>query len=134
MNFTDRWQWLPTLVIVFVLGGMGVAKLVGTAGEVALFSQLGQEPVGRLFAGVVEVIACILVLSRLKWLGALLTLGVMAGAVVAHVTHIGFTSALTIALVAVTASAALLLYRARSALPIIGHRFRPDAASPPSPS
>ncbi|MDP0496750.1 MAG: DoxX family protein [Verrucomicrobiota bacterium JB024] len=63
----------------------------GAAPEsVALFEAIGLEPVGRIGTGVVELIAAFLLLwPRRAWLGALLSLGVMAGAIVTHVFLIG---------------------------------------------
>lgn len=63
----------------------------GAAPEsVALFQSIGLEPLGRIGTGVVELIAAVLLLwPRRAWLGALLCLAVMAGAIVTHVFLIG---------------------------------------------
>ena len=102
-------------------------KLTGAAGAVKLFTNLEMEPGGRILIGVIEVISVALLLSpRLSGWGALLCLGVMAGAVLAHVTVIGFDGPLamlfTMALVSGAASTALL-YRLRHQVPFIKSMF-----------
>jgi hypothetical protein len=48
------------------------------------------EPWGRYGTGVVELIASILLLSSCHcWLGAILALGVMGGAIMCHLTVLG---------------------------------------------
>jgi len=51
---------------------------------------LGLEPYGRIGIGVMELIASILILlKRTSWAGALLTVGLMAGAIFSHLTQLG---------------------------------------------
>lgn len=58
--------------------------------SVALFEQLGMEPFGRIGVGVGELIASILLLiPRTTWMGAVLGLGLMAGALFFHLTILG---------------------------------------------
>jgi hypothetical protein len=58
--------------------------------SVALFESISLEPVGRIGSGVVELIAAVLLLwPRRAWVGALLSLAVMAGAIVTHLFLIG---------------------------------------------
>ena len=58
--------------------------------SVFIFEQLGLEPWGRLGLGVAELIIAILILvPRTTWLGALLGIGIMAGAIFSHVTQLG---------------------------------------------
>ena len=55
-----------------------------------IFEQLGLEPWGRIGLGVAELIIAILILvPRTTWLGALLGIGIMAGAIFSHVTQLG---------------------------------------------
>ncbi|MEZ5330609.1 MAG: YHS domain-containing (seleno)protein [Thermoanaerobaculia bacterium] len=55
-----------------------------------IFSRLGAEPWGRLGSGVVELVASILILlPATVTIGALLAVGVMAGAVASHLTVLG---------------------------------------------
>ncbi|MBO6534093.1 MAG: DoxX family protein [Muricauda sp.] len=58
--------------------------------SVFIFEQLGLEPWGRIGLGVAELIIAILILvPRTTWLGALLGIGIMAGAIFSHVTQLG---------------------------------------------
>ncbi|MBB6460020.1 DoxX family protein [Flammeovirga kamogawensis] len=58
--------------------------------SVYIFSQVGLEPFGRISIGITELIASILILiPRTTWLGAGLTLGIIGGAIVMHLTVIG---------------------------------------------
>ena len=58
--------------------------------SVYIFTTLGLEPYGRIGIGVMELIASILILmKRISWAGALLTVGLMAGAIFSHLTQLG---------------------------------------------
>ena len=65
-------------------------KFTGAPESVYIFETVGMEPWGRIGSGVVELIAAILLLvPRLSWLGALLALGVISGAIFFHLTKLG---------------------------------------------
>ena len=58
--------------------------------SVYIFTTLGLEPYGRIGIGVMELIASILILiKRTSWAGALLSVGLMAGAIFSHLTQLG---------------------------------------------
>lgn len=58
--------------------------------SVYIFSTLGIEPFGRIGSGIAELIASILLLiPKTAWMGAIMGLGVMAGAIVSHLTILG---------------------------------------------
>ena len=58
--------------------------------SIYIFTTLGLEPYGRIGIGVMELIASILILwKRISWAGALLTVGLMAGAISSHLTQLG---------------------------------------------
>ncbi|MHA7863093.1 DoxX family protein [Flagellimonas marinaquae] len=58
--------------------------------SVFIFEQLGLEPWGRIGLGVAELIIAILIMvPKTTWLGALLGMGIMAGAIFSHVTKLG---------------------------------------------
>lgn len=66
-------------------------KFTGAPESVYIFSTLGIEPVGRIGSGVAELISAILLIWPSKSLiGALLSAGVMAGAIASHVLFLGF--------------------------------------------
>jgi putative oxidoreductase len=65
-------------------------KFTGAPESVYIFTKVGLEPWGRYGSGVVELIAAMLLISsRYCWLGALLAVGVMAGAIFSHLTVLG---------------------------------------------
>ncbi|MEL0275727.1 MAG: DoxX family protein, partial [Flavobacteriaceae bacterium] len=65
-------------------------KFGGHKDSIYIFTTLGLEPYGRIGIGVMELIASILILlKRTSWAGALLTVGLMAGAIFSHITQLG---------------------------------------------
>jgi len=65
-------------------------KFTGAVESKYIFSKLGLEPWGRIGSGVVELIACILLLHpRTVTIGAILSLGVISGAIMSHLTKLG---------------------------------------------
>ena len=65
-------------------------KFTGAEESIYIFSKLGAEPYGRIGSGIIELIAGILLLTpRYCWIGALLGLGTMAGAILSHITVLG---------------------------------------------
>lgn len=65
-------------------------KLTGHPDSVYIFTKVGLEPHGRISVGIIELIAGILLLiPRIVWLGALLTVAIIGGAVFLHLTVIG---------------------------------------------
>jgi hypothetical protein len=83
-------SWVAQLAAAVILLQTLFFKFTGAAESVYIFSTLGIEPWGRLGSGVAELIAAGLLLwPRMAALGALLGLGVMAGAIGAHLTMLG---------------------------------------------
>jgi hypothetical protein len=65
-------------------------KFSGSAESIYIFSALGIEPWGRIGAGVSELIAGILlIINRTRVLGALMGIGIMLGAIAAHILVLG---------------------------------------------
>ena len=65
-------------------------KFTAHPDSVYIFSKVGLEPVGRIGIGVLELIAAVLILiPKTIWVGALLTLGIISGAVFMHLTILG---------------------------------------------
>ncbi|MFY7734493.1 MAG: DoxX family protein [Bacteroidia bacterium] len=65
-------------------------KFTAAPESVYIFSTLGIEPYGRIGSGIAELIAAILLLWPSKSLiGALLSMGVMSGAILSHVLFLG---------------------------------------------
>ncbi len=65
-------------------------KFTAQPESVYIFTTLGIEPFGRIGSGIAELIASILLLiSRTSWIGAILGIGVMTGAIASHLTFLG---------------------------------------------
>jgi len=65
-------------------------KFTGAPESVYIFTKVHAEPWGRIGSGIVELIAAVLLLTpRFNWLGSLIAVGVMAGAIASHLTVLG---------------------------------------------
>jgi len=65
-------------------------KFTAAPESVYIFTELGLEPFGRIGAGVVEMFVAILLLFRkTSWIGALLGIGVISGAILSHIFVLG---------------------------------------------
>jgi len=122
-------SWICRIAAALILLQTLFFKFTAAPESVYIFTKVGAEPWGRIGSGIVELIAAILLLTpRFVWAGALLALGVMAGAIVSHLTVLGIEVQgdkgllffLAIA-VFVTSSIALLLHRTQ--IPVIGSRL-----------
>lgn len=103
-------------------------KFTGAEESVYIFTQVGQEPWGRLGSGVAELIACVVLFTRFKALGAGLALGVMSGAIFFHLTKLGIEvkgdGGLLFALALITwAASGTVLWLHRRELPVVGSKF-----------
>ncbi len=121
-------SWIAQLVAVVIMGQSLYFKFTAHPASVAIFTDIGMEPYGRILIGVIELIACLLLLrSSSAHYGALLGLGTMAGAVVGHFTQIGWDGErgeLGILALVVLASCAIVLYIRRMDLPFISHALK----------
>jgi uncharacterized membrane protein YphA (DoxX/SURF4 family) len=82
--------WLCRLLIAAILIQTLFFKFSAAPESVFIFSRLGVEPWGRILSGVLELVASILVLiPRMSVYGALLSAGIMAGAIFSHVFVLG---------------------------------------------
>ncbi|MFI1745876.1 DoxX family protein [Thalassobellus sediminis] len=65
-------------------------KFTAHPDSVYIFSKIGLEPYGRIGIGILELIAGIMLLiPKTVWVGALLTIGVIGGAIFMHLTTLG---------------------------------------------
>jgi len=133
MNNLSRTQtlvsWLLQLTVAGILLQTLFFKFTGAEESVYIFSRLGAEPWGRIGSGVVELIASLLLLMpAFAPVGAILTMGVMAGAIVSHLTVLGIEVKgdggllFGLALTAFVASAIVLVIR-RTGIPVVGRYF-----------
>ncbi len=122
-------SWFLRIAAAIILLQTLFFKFTAAPESVYIFTKVGAEPWGRIGSGVIELIAAILILTaRFTWLGSLLAMGVMAGAVLSHLTILGievqgdkgllFALALT---VFVCSTVNLLLHR--SEIPVVGKRL-----------
>lgn len=65
-------------------------KFTAHPDSVYIFEKVGMEPYGRIAIGILELISGILLLmKKTAWIGASLTLGVLGGAILMHLTQLG---------------------------------------------
>jgi putative oxidoreductase len=125
-NIPFAMSWALQLIVAGILLQTLFFKFTGAAESVYIFSTLGAEPWGRIGSGVVELIAALLLLyPATVTLGALLSLGVITGAIVSHLTLLGIEVQgdggllFFLALGVFVASAAILFLR-RGEIPVLG--------------
>lgn len=86
-------KYLPLIlriVVAIILIQTLRFKLTAHPDSVYIFEKVGLEPYGRITIGIIELFAGILLLiPRTVWLGALITLGVIGGAIMMHLTQLG---------------------------------------------
>lgn len=91
--------------------------------SVAIFSDINMEPNGRILIGVIELIACLLMLRPASaHYGALLGACTMGGAIVGHFTQIGWhgeRGQLGLMAVLVLVCCVVVLYIRRRSLPLL---------------
>lgn len=82
--------WTTRIVASIIMLQTLYFKFTGAEESVYIFSTVGIEPWGRIGTGVLELIASVLILiNRTAWIGALLGLGLMGGAIFTHLTILG---------------------------------------------
>lgn len=83
-------SWTLRLIAAVILLQTLFFKFTGAKESVYIFSTLGLEPWGRIGSGVAELIASALLLwPRTAAIGAALSLAVISGAIVSHITKLG---------------------------------------------
>jgi len=104
-------------------------KFTAHPDSVYIFTKVGLEPYGRILIGVLELIAGILiVIPKTVWVGATLSLGLMAGAIMMHVTKLGIVihndsgALFTTAVVTFIISGVILFLYKEDALKLIKRR------------
>ena len=104
-------------------------KFTAHPDSVYIFTKVGLEPFGRIGIGVLELISAILILfPRTIWAGAVLTIGILGGAITMHLTQLGieinndggtlFYMALGTFLISV-----IILFDQRKNIPFIGTKL-----------
>lgn len=104
-------------------------KFTAHEDSVYIFESVGLEPNGRIIIGVLELIAgTLLLIPKTVWFGASLTIGIIGGAIMMHLTQLGievkedggllfYTAVLTFSL------SLIILYLYKKDIPIIGKKL-----------
>lgn len=119
-------SWILRLAAAFIMLQTLFFKFTGAPESIYIFEMVGMEPWGRYGSAVAELIASILLLiPRTTWLGAIIALGVMSGAIISHLTVLGVEvmddgGTLFAMAIVVFVSSAVLLYLHRGDIPGVG--------------
>ncbi|HKQ63155.1 MAG TPA: DoxX family protein [Candidatus Polarisedimenticolaceae bacterium] len=120
-------SWAFQIVVAAILLQTLFFKFSGAEESVYIFSRLGAEPWGRIGSGIVELIAAVLLLvPRTAAIGALLSIGVISGAILSHLTVLGVEVQgdrgllFGLACIVLVGSVAIAFIRRRQ-LPVVGH-------------
>lgn len=125
-------SWAARIIVAIILLQTLFFKFTGAEESKYIFSTLmgpEYEAIGRIGSGAVELVAAILLLIPSKaWLGAVIALGTISGAIFSHLTMLGievkgdggllFGLAVTVFIL----SAAVVLIH-RKEVPILGQAF-----------
>ncbi|MCB0487482.1 MAG: DoxX family protein [Cyclobacteriaceae bacterium] len=119
MNKSKILHWGARIVAAIILLQTLFFKFSGAEESVYIFTTVGMEPWGRIGVGVMELIASVLLLiTPVAWMGGLIAVGLMVGAIGMHLTLLGIEvqgdgGYLFILAVVVTACGALVLWQDR---------------------
>ena len=130
-------SWILRSIAAVILLQTLFFKFTGAKESVYIFSTLGMEPWGRIGSGVAELIAAaLLLIPSTAAYGALLSLGVISGAIFFHLTKLGIAltevgdhgELFALALVVFACSAVVLVLH-RAELPVVGRMLSPRTNS-----
>lgn len=127
-------SWVLQVVASVIMLQSLFFKFSGAPVSIYIFEQVGMEPWGRYLVGTSELIAGLLLLIPATiWLGAAMTMGVLAGAIFFHLTVLGIVvqddggTLFVMGLVTFLAGAVVLFLR-RGQIPLIGPKLIGDKA------
>jgi uncharacterized membrane protein YphA (DoxX/SURF4 family) len=120
-------SWVLQVIVAGILFQTLFFKFTGAAESVYIFTTLGMEPWGRIGSGAAELVAVVLLLvPRTVRFGALLSLGVITGAILSHLTRLGIVVQddggllFLLALTVFAGSAMIVVLRRREFRPFVG--------------
>ncbi|CAM3111169.1 DoxX family protein [Rariglobus hedericola] len=122
-------SWVVRVIVAIILLQTLFFKFSGAPESVYIFETVGQEPWGRYGSGVVELIAAVLLfVPALVPVGAVISLGVISGAIFFHLTKLGIVvqddGGLLFGLaVVVFFGSAFIAWIHRHDLPVIGSKL-----------
>lgn len=123
-------SWICRVTAAVILLQTLFFKFTAAPESVYIFTKVGMEPWGRYGTGAVELVAALLLLSRCHaWLGALLAMGVISGAIASHLTVLGIEvqgdHGLLFALaIIVFVTSATVAYLHRQQIPFLPRRYK----------
>ncbi len=83
-------EWIARIIAALIMLQTLYFKFTGAPESMYIFSTVGMEPWGRYGVGIGELMASVLILlPRTSWIGAIMTVGLMAGALFMHVVFLG---------------------------------------------
>src|SRR5277367_5238584 len=83
-------SWICRITAAVIMLQTLFFKFTSAPESIYIFTRVHMEPWGRYGTGTVELIASILLMSSCRcWIGALMALGVMAGAIFSRLTLLG---------------------------------------------
>jgi hypothetical protein len=82
-------KWIIRIIPAVIMLQTLFFKFSAAPESVYIFEQTGLGDAGRIGTGIAELIASIMLLSPMAWMGALLAVGLMSGALFSHLTVLG---------------------------------------------
>lgn len=121
--------WITKITAAVIMLQTLYFKFSAHPEAVYIFTTLGMEPWGRLGIGVMELIASLLILvPRTSWIGALMGIGLMTGAIFFHLTQLGIVvynddGRLFAMAAGVLICSLFILWMSRKDVPLVGKRM-----------
>jgi len=119
-------SWALQVTVAVILLQTLFFKFTGAEESVYIFTTVGAEPWGRIGSGILELVAAVMLLTpALVTYGAILTVGLMSGAILSHLTILGIEVKgdggllFGLALTCFVGSLIILSIR-RTAIPVVG--------------
>ena len=119
-------SWALQVTVAVILLQTLFFKFTGAEESVYIFTTVGAEPWGRIGSGILELVAAVMLLTpALVTCGAILTVGLMSGAILSHLTILGIEVKgdggllFGLALTCFVGSLVILSIR-RTAIPLVG--------------
>jgi len=119
-------SWALQVTVAVILLQTLFFKFTGAEESVYIFTTVGAEPWGRIGSGILELVAAVMLLTpALVTYGAILTVGLMFGAILSHLTILGIEVKgdggllFGLALTCFVGSLIILSIR-RTAIPVVG--------------
>ena len=117
------------IIVAFILIQTLRFKFTAHPDSVYIFETIGLEPIGRIGIGILELLAGVLLLiPKTVWAGAILTVGLIGGALMMHLTQLGIEvnndkGILFITAIVTFVLSAILVFMYKKDIPIIGKKI-----------